>query len=257
MPINFYGRVVDEHEQPVFAAKIHAQWSDFSPNGASSEETLSDAQGRFSIRDKTGRGITIRVMKEGYYTPNQQRTSFDYAAFWEANYYQPDPSHPVTFHLRARGRSEALITGEVTPPVPADGTPVLLDLLKGGRASQNGQIEFSAITNTEKYPPSRFTWRAALRVPDGGLIEHTQEFPFEAPNDGYTQRIIFEMLAEAPDWKRSVEKTYFIRFGSPPKYGRIQIRLNGASQKVLLHYAVNLSGSRNLEGGSDSEFSGP
>src|SRR2546423_4787357 len=54
MPINFYGRVVDQNEEPVSAAKIHAEWSDFSPNGASSEDTLSDAQGSFSITGKMG-----------------------------------------------------------------------------------------------------------------------------------------------------------------------------------------------------------
>jgi hypothetical protein len=45
-------------------------------------------------------------------------------------------------------------------------------------------------------------------------------------------KIEFKMPANAPDWRRAVEKTYFIRFGNPPKYGRINIRLNGASQKV-------------------------
>jgi hypothetical protein len=257
MPIDFYGRVVDENEQPVFAAKIHAQWSDFSANGASSEDTLSDTQGYFSIRGKTGRGITIRIVKEGYYTPKLQRTSFDYAAFWERNYHQPDPTHPVIFHLRTKGRPEALSSGETTPIVPADGTPVLVDLLNNGRVSPNGQIEFAAVTNTEKYPPHTFDWRASITVRDGGLLEHNLEFPFEAPEEGYIPQVTFEMPADYPDWKRSIEKTYFIRFGNPPKYGRLQIRLNGASQKVLLHYTVNPTGSRNLEGQTDGAFATP
>ena len=196
-------------------------------------------------------------MKEGYYTPKQQRMSFDYAAFWEANYYQPDPAHPVTFHLRTKGRPEPLISGETTPLVPADGTPVLVDLLGGGRVSPNGQIEFAAVTNTEKYPPGQFDWHASITVPDGGLLEHNLEFPFEAPAQGYSPQVIFEMPADALDWRRSIEKTYFIRFGNPPKYGRLQVRLNGASQKVLLHYAVNPTGSRNLEGHAEGEFATP
>jgi hypothetical protein len=257
MPINFYGRVVDQNEQPVSAAKIHAQWSDFSPNGASSEDTLSDAQGSFSITGKMGRGITIRVDKENYYTPKRQRISFDYAAFWEANYYEPDPAQPVTFHLRKKGVGERLSAGETQPSLPANGDPTKLDLLNGGQVSPNGQIEITAITNTEKYPPRVFDWQAAISISDGGLIEHDLEFPFEAPDEGYKSKVEFNMPANAPDWKRSVEKSYFIRFGTPPKYGRIHVRFNGASQKVLLSYTVNPSGSRNLETKTDEQFSNP
>src|SRR5438067_3960371 len=73
MPINFFGRVVDEKGQPVPRATIVAQWSDLSPRGATDETFLSDDQGFFSMTEKTGRGITIRVSKDGYYTPKQQQ----------------------------------------------------------------------------------------------------------------------------------------------------------------------------------------
>ena len=94
-------------------------------------------------------------------------------------------------------------------------------------------------------------------VPDGGLLEHALEFPFEAPEHGYVPKVEFKMQAAAPDWKRVVEKNYFIRFGTPPKYGRIHVRFNGASQKVFLKYTVNPSGSRNLETKTDEQFSNP
>lgn len=81
-------------------------------------------------------------------------------------------------------------------------------------------------------------------------MEHDLEFPFEAPEGGYMPRVEFNMPATAPDWKRVIERNYFIRFGSPPKYGRIQIRFNGASEKVSLSFAVNPTGSRNLESGA-------
>ena len=77
MPINFFGRVVDEKGQPVPRATIVAQWSDLSPRGATDETFLSDDQGFFSMTEKTGRGITIRVSKDGYYTPKRQQISFD------------------------------------------------------------------------------------------------------------------------------------------------------------------------------------
>jgi hypothetical protein len=212
----------------------------------------------FSLRGKTGRHLQVDVSKNGYYKiRNERLKSFDYAAFWDANYYEPDPAHPVTFHLRTKGRPEALSSGEGTPIVPADGSSVLVDLLNRARVSSNGQLEIAAITNTEKYPPRTFDWRASIAVRDGGLLEHNLEFPFEAPEGGYTPQVVFEMPASYPDWKRSIEKSYFIRFGIPPKYGRLKLRLNGASQKVYIDYSINPTGSRNLEGHTDGEFATP
>ena len=254
-PINFFGRVVDENEQPVREATVVGQWSDLSPNGATAETRLTDDQGLFSIIGKKGRGITIRVSKEGYYTPKQQQISFDYAGFWEANYHKPDPHNPVVFHLRKKNQGKALSSGEIRPTLPANGTPVRFDLLNGGRASPDGQLEIAAVTNTEKYPPRIFNWRATISMPDGGLIEHNAEFPFEAPETGYQQSVEFDMSTNVPDWNRLIEKSYFIQFGSPPKYGRIQIRLNGASPKASVSYWVNPSGSRNLEESSKEQVS--
>src|SRR5207253_10306366 len=178
-------RVVDENEQPVSGASIAAQWSDLSANGATNETTISNDQGLFSITGKTGRGITIRVSKDGYYTPKRQQISFDYAAFWEANYHEPNPHNPVLFHLRKKHQGDVLSSGEIRPTIPPNGTPVRFDLLNGGRVSPNGQLEIAAVTNMEQYPPRIFNWRATISVPGGGLIEHNSEFPFEAPEAGY------------------------------------------------------------------------
>lgn len=258
MPINFYGRVVDEDDRPIPAAKIKFSWTDLSSAGNSTRATLSDSAGSFSLEGKTGRVLQVDVSKDGYYKPRNERLkSLDYAGFWEPTYHEPDPARPVIFHLRSKGKSETLSMGEIRPTLSADGTPTRLNLLNGGRVSADGQIEIAAVTNTEKYPPRSFDWQASIAVADGGLIEHDLEFPFEAPEGGYLPKIEFKMSAGTAEWRREVEKTYFIRFGSPPKYGRIHIRLNGASQKISLSYAVNSTGSRNLEGYTDDQFSNP
>lgn len=258
MPISFYGRVVDQSNDPISEAKVEFSWTDLSPAGSSASATLSDGTGAFSLNGKTGRVLQVDVSKDGYYKHKDERLrSFDYAAFWEENYHQADPNRPIVFHLRKKGGSETLIVGDIRPTVSPDGAPMRLDLLKGGRISADGQVEVAAVTNTEKYPPRAFDWRASIAIENGGLIEHNLEFPFEAPEDGYAPQVEFEMSRNAPDWRRSIEKTYFIRFGSPPKYGRIHIRLNGASQKVSLSYAVNPTGSRNLEAYTDEQFSNP
>jgi hypothetical protein len=247
-PITFYGRVVDEKMHPVANAEIDFSWTDTSKKGSSTDHANSDAAGKFSLQDRRGRFLQVRVHKEGYYPANKlNRLSFDYAGFWDIHYHVPDANSPVLFHLRGRGVGEALIEEEIRPTVPADGTAVRFDLLSGGHLSPNGQLEIAAITNAEAYPPRFFDWRATIKVPDGGLVEYDTEFPFEAPEDGYQPRVDFDMPQAAPNWQHGVDKTYFIRFGTPPKYGRIQIHMNGDSQKISITYAVNPSGSRNLE----------
>jgi len=248
MSINFYGRVIDENDRPIPAANVEFSWTDLSPGGNSTGATTSGLDGTFSLQGKSGRVLQVDVSKDGYYKVRSERLkSFDYAGFWAANYYEADPVKPILFHLRKKGEGERLSTGELHPPIPPGGTPVRFDLLNGGRISGEGQLEIAAVTNTEQYPPRTFDWRATISVPSGGLIEHNSEFPFEAPEQGYLASVAVNMPANAPNWQRVFAKTYFIKFGEPPKYGHIQVRLNGASQKATIVYSINPNGSRNLE----------
>lgn len=249
LPIQFYGRAVDEREVPVAGAKVWFQWSDLTPEGASEDETVSDAAGLFSLTGKQGNGLSIKITKPGYYTPDRgNRFRFENARFWDANYYEPNPENPVLFHLQTKGAAEPLIVAKARPSVMRDGTPVRLDLLTGGAVSASGQLEVAAWLPAENpYQRGEFNWRAKLSMPDGGLQEHHDEFPFIAPENGFASEVEFNMAAGAPDWKQVVAKSYYFRFGSPSRYGRMDVRINGASQVVNVDYWLNPSGSRNLE----------
>jgi hypothetical protein len=191
----------------------------------------------------------VYISKGGYHAVKGGRGSFEFADFSRANFHQPDPHAPVLFYLRKQGMTEVLKMGRISTKIPADGTPVRFDLLKMGTDSQDGQLEIAAVTNTEKYPPQRYDWWASVSVPDGGLVEHNEEFPFEAPLEGYQTRVEFDMPVTSPEWKPMVKRTYFVKFGSPVKYGRIHVDLDGRSQTIFVTYWVNPSGSRNLEVG--------
>ena len=246
-PINFYGRVVDEGSRPVSKANVELSWTNLSKEGSARIRLTTDEQGRFNLLDQKGKNLMVRVSKEGYYSSKREQINFDYAAFWERNYYVPDTQKPVDFHLRRKGVGEALRVGEIWTKIPADGRPVRFDLLNGGRFSPDGQLEIAAVTNTADYPPRIFDWRATISIPTGGLVEHNEEFPFEAPEAGYRPRIDFQMPANGANWKREIDKSFFIQFGSPLKYGRIRIALDGGSQMIKVDYAANPSGSRILE----------
>ena len=248
MPISFYGKVVDQSGQAVSGARVDFAWNDLSGEGTSKSHIVTDGQGGFSLTGQTGKILQVDVSKDGYYKLKSERLqSFEYADFSQKNYHEPDPSNPVLFHLVKKGAGEALITGNIEINATANGTPVRVDLFNGGRVAPDGQLEISAVTSTLQYPPRFFDWRAAISVPGGGLVEQTDELGLAAPADGYVQRVELNFPTGAPDWKRAVKKRYYLRFGSPAKYGRVEIELNGGKQLVFVRFVVNPSGSQSLE----------
>ena len=202
---------MDENELPVAGANIWFQWSDLSPEGASEEETITDANGLFVLRGKQGNGLSLRITKRGYYTPQRgNQFRFENARFWDANYHEPNRENPVLFHLRRKGEAEPLIVAQARPRVPRGGIPVRLDLFNKGAISPSGQLEIAAWLPPEN-PLQRglFDWRAKLSLPEGGLCEHNDEFPFIAPEVGYIPEVVFEMPETAPDWRQVITRRYY------------------------------------------------
>ena len=93
-----------------------------------------------------------------------------------------------------------------------------------------------------------FDWKVILNVPDGGLLEFNDEFPFLAPENGYTSSIEINMPASLGDkWRMVIEKQFYIVFGVPKKYARIKFEINVKGQNYFIDYYTNPDGSRNLE----------
>jgi hypothetical protein len=97
MPINFYGKVVDGNSQPVADADVRYGWNDTT--GSHERLDKSDAGGLFSLTGISGKIVSVSVSKKGYHAGNAARGSFEYAAFFEWNYHEPDANNPVIFRL--------------------------------------------------------------------------------------------------------------------------------------------------------------
>jgi hypothetical protein len=104
VPINFYGRVVDESNQPVADASIHFEWSGMFVRGMNSADGVSDQNGYFSLLNKSGKSLGVSVSKAHYYSPRRNRDveSFQYAVP-SGNAFIPDPNKPVLYYLREKG----------------------------------------------------------------------------------------------------------------------------------------------------------
>jgi hypothetical protein len=251
-PINFYGKVVDENGAPVPGANIHFTWNDLSPTGTSHAETTDDESGLFSLTGQQGKRLSVTASKPGYYSAGDARAaSFEYANPADG-LFTPDPNNPVVFHLRKKGAGVDLITSQygVSPDfpinIPRDGTPVNLDFFQR-KIGASGQIQIS------ESKPEHDAWRQAtswwfrMEIPDGGFVEQKDEFPFEAPESGYRAVAQFDFQQGQTNWTTGLKKDFYIKFGNPPRYGRLQVQTDISYGGAIITYAINPDGSRTLE----------
>jgi hypothetical protein len=247
-PINFYGKVVDESNRPVAAAIVNFGWNDLSEHGRSTNQTLSDAAGSFSLLNRTGKRLFVNVGKAGYYTSRQNPLAFEYANPADG-LFAPDADNPVVFRLRKQGQTEPLVGVTKDYRIPRDGTPVEVDLSSGEKTTPGqGDLKIECWTS-ERKPESgnRYDWRCVLSVPGGGLTESTNEFDFTAPGEGYRAMDEIIMQTSGDRWSSDVARTYFMKLGNG-KYARLTFRMiAGGDHFCIIESALNPSGSRNLE----------
>ena len=246
-PIEFYGKIVDEQEQPVEGVQVKFSCNDLSAEGTSYYEKISDNQGLFSISGVQGKLLTAKVSKAGYYTSVRDNDSFYYAG--QNVNFVPNPNQPVLFHLRKHGPGEHLIGFSKNFRVPKDGSPILLDLISNTLVpSTETGIKIECWTENPAKRGARFNWKCRISIPSGGLQSNDDEFGFLAPADGYQESDEIDMtLATAEKWQRDIARQYFIRTANG-RYGRLTFRMiAGGDHFCVIDSVLNPSGSRNLE----------
>jgi hypothetical protein len=239
MPIEFYGKVVDERERPVQGAKFDIVGTDASPSGNFYRTLYSDANGTVSLKGLRGKTFGVLVSKDGYYRPQTNRRSFEYAAFSDPSYYQPDPNNPVIFHLRKIGEPAPLIVsdGEF---IMTFGMPWAVPLPQ--EIAGASPVEITVFQNDIR-PKD---WNARISVSGGGVQSTVEEFPFQAPLDGYQPSINANHDSpHAPGWPDDEGGFYYLK--TRQGYGiLILLQMRG---KRTIHYSLllNSKGGRDLE----------
>lgn len=251
-PIEFYGKVVDENTNPLTGARVQFGWAETpTKEGEHTATTESDAGGLFSLQDKRGPTLEVWVSKEGYYASQGGHMGFHYG-FLSPGKFSPDPDNPVVFHLRKKGQGAVLITSQngirpdLTPRVPTDGHPIMVDLLQR-EIGPSGDLEISQVKPDYSHWQQATQWSFHMNIPSGGFIGQNDEFPFAAPASGYQSTVDLNFVKGEPDWTTHFVTNYYIVFGQPPKYGWLRVEGDIAQETVFLKYAINPTGSQNLE----------
>lgn len=262
--LNFYGKVVDENNQPVPGARVNLDWNtDWdpikAPQGTAFAETSSDGNGMFSLLGQHGKILGVKVGKAGYYSVEAAKgiLAFEYANPSDQNYYEPDSNAPVVFHLRKKGEGAKLVnkTVKLSLSGKAEGG---LDLMSG-QITSTGSLQIQSNKPEFKSARGRYPWSVTLSMPSGGLIETNEQLPFTAPESGYTQTAVMDMTnPDTPTWGNGAMKTYYFYLPGTNTYGLMHVNTLGASSHVYLNYSYNSTpGDRNLEPSSDRQLKAP
>ncbi len=252
-PISFYGKVLDQNQQPIPSVEVSMNWTDMSPKGTSAATLTTDANGMFSITDIQGKNFGVRSLKKDGYEEAKasNRYSFEYAGFWEPTYHEPDPKNAVIFHMRKRGEAEPMIQyGPTLFGAPNNGIPASFDLVTGRKAAGGSGNITLRITKGPKIN-KRFDWTATVEGAGGaGLIESTDEFMMTAPEEGYQSQWTFSQKATDEKYQSQIQKKFYVKTGES-KYARVELRIipeyNETAAIDLTVYLNPKPGSRNLE----------
>jgi len=263
VPINFWGKVIDQDKRPIAGVKVSYNYSTEHGNivGVAwgrqkiyKDETATDGAGSFAVTGLRGHDLTLESLnKEGYqYTPRGAAV-YNFYGNTSGGKFTPDPNNPVLFVMVNKATAEPLVSygghfGK-TMRVPGNGTPTRWNLWKG-QSDANGELQITFTREPAVLarvgPP--VTWSAKIEVIGGGIIEAPpDEAIYRAPEEGYASAVDYPKTEQ----KRGVSARSFYVKTADGRYGRLQLEIypgdQGPTARCLIKASMNPSGSPNLE----------
>ena len=188
--------------------------------------------------------MAVDVAKTGYEMDNM-RGVFEPSG-------QSSPTNRVIFTMWKLRGAEPMTHTVMYSSVPIGDSGTNFDLLRG-RRDPDGELLVKVTrqpTNIERLKP--FDWSVTFEITNGGLIECTNIYPYEAPAEGYQQALTLNFQTNMAGWQRNFYKRqFYFKSQGGQVYGRMTIDIDASSLKGSASFhseiAANPAGSRNLE----------
>jgi hypothetical protein len=264
--VEFWGKVIDQHGQPVAGVAVTATITShqiplpgFKPHPRTIYSATSDVSGLFYIKGGAGRGFTIEtMMKQGYVlNPELQKRTDN--LYWY-NYdqldpkgFMPDANAPVVFRMWKIGKPEKLIDGESFYGIIPNGGVYTVDLLtkKKSLGEATGDLRVSIHRPSDiKWGARGYDWSCEIDGIGGGVIETQDELMYSAPESGYQSHYEIKISACDVPWSDEVKRQLYLKSRDGKVYARLDVEIfaNYQDKAVFsMKYFANPNGSRNLE----------
>jgi protocatechuate 3,4-dioxygenase beta subunit len=242
-PILYFGKVVDESNQPISGVEVSYRAS--ALNEARSEvensgKATSDSRGIFKIDGVKGIGLMLDLSHPNYYPYPENSTGFDKRSLPRKRYFSDSEENAELFRMHSKGTPVPLIFRGGGFHAPNDGSIANFPLRGRTRAEILGQLQIQG-WNSVRAETNPYDWKIQLTLPSGGLIESTNYFGFVAPQTGYSESLNFQISGG-----EMTRKQFFLKL--PSGYIRFKLQvIMGKDMFVSGDYYYNPDGSRNLE----------
>jgi hypothetical protein len=264
VPINFWGKIVDQNGLPVMAVKIDYEYSiehgnllgvAWSDQETRSGQAVTDRNGLFSVLGLKGHALGILAIKHpDYQFRGKGAVSFDFYGSTASGKFVSDQLKPVVFTVVEKQRLEPLIHMKGNLRVQVNGPPERWSLWQG-ESDPNGEllVTFRREPAVLQRPGQAATWSADLQIVGGGIIEASWDEDIrQAPEAGYLDSLPYPDREQ----KQGVPYRSFYVKTADGRFGRLQIELDargeGASAPCYIASDMNpRPGSRNLEPSED------
>jgi hypothetical protein len=257
VPIEFYGRAIDQYGKPVTGAEVVAET--LIRNGSIEKQenhsTYTDSNGYFELKGFKGESIGVGIKKDGYkqYLGQDANTYFKYSRMYH-DYFKPDAKTPVIFQMWKLTGPEPTIESKIAIWHPYNGTTVSYDLWAGQKVQSGGDLKVTLFRNPQviQRGKDQYDYFIKIEAIDGGLLECNDKFPYLAPENGYKSMLDFNVRKDDPKWSASWIKFFYLKSRNGQSYARVKVdfltdsdRPEGTSLNLIAY--VNPLGSRNLE----------
>ena len=256
--IHFYGKLVDQNENPVEGARIiyDIEKYGFVFPSVSRKSVKTGKDGLFMIRG--GNAAKLRILDailDGYeYLWQNNEHLFEYRSYYDSDIrHTPDKSNPVVLHIRKR-ESECCCVLE---------TGLDVDIKAGDKENCMGYDLFTC--KQKKYPQSDSSdawdlevfavneteqnqWLLNFRTPkkNSGIQKSAKQL-FMVPEDGYVNEVSFPIKYTKNSYAQKL--FLFIKSDSPTAYMRLDVKYESDSERIRIRSKLfmNPYGERLLE----------
>jgi hypothetical protein len=243
-PQDDYGRVVDQDGNPVSGADVKGSVllnTSFATSSTEVHLTTTDANGVFEFVGLKGVNLGIAITKDGYLgSPSGFRKP--------KGGDQSTPNDRETFVLWKLQGAEAAVHRQVFAKIASDNTPVAVDFTSGQIGTKSGDmvVRFSR-SPPGNVPGAQYDWVMTLSIPNGGLTEIRDPYPYKAPESGYIETV---SIKPAPNVRNNAFVKRFYYKTASGRFGRLTVDLSPNLPSPLgfrIDSFLNPSGSHNLE----------